>query len=122
MTGKIELALEDESGEPLSIADARIYRDRSGVVMEDADGYRTLIVTEGELNDMIGQMDMDDPPIYIYDATNDQQVRLDIPRVVDAKGSYLRGDITEIELEQQVERALEQYGDPEGVYDFGPDS
>lgn len=113
MASEIEIRFEDESGEPVALTDARIYRDRSGIVMEDAEGQRTCIVTNRELTDKISQMPADDPPIYIYDVINDQRWRIDIPRIVDVKKSYIQGDITEDEFEQQVEQALEQYGDPE---------
>lgn len=116
MTERIELVFRDREGNPLSFSD--VYLGSSGVTVEDDRGNRMVVMTARELANEIDKSPVDDPPIYVRDPTRDRQWRIDIPRVADVKKSYVRGDITEGEFEQQVERALEQHGDPERAYAF----
>lgn len=117
MSGEIEIHIQDENGKPVDLSNAYIYRDDSGVVMEDSDENRQCIVSPRELEERMSQTSIDDPPVYVVDLVNGRRWRIDIPRVTDARQAYLQGELDDAEFEQQVERALEHYGDPEGVYD-----
>lgn len=118
MTEEMEIHVEDENGKPIDLSDAYVYRDDSGVVVEDSRGCRTLIMHQSELAAMANQSPADDPSVYVYDAVNDRRWRIDIPRLVDVKAAYVGGEINEIELEQQIEQALRHYGDPADESEF----
>lgn len=116
MGEKLELVFRDWEGNPLSFSD--VHLNRSGVIVESHRGDRIVVMTSRELANEIDKSPVDDPPIYVRDPSRGRQWRIDIPRIVDVKKSYVRGDITMDEFEEHVERALEHHGDPDGVHDF----
>lgn len=113
MSDEIEIHIQDEDGKPIDLSNTYIYRDDSGVIVETRDGYRISIVSRSELEEMINQSSGDDPSVYVMDLVNDRRWCIDIPRISDVKTAYVRGEITEVELEQQIEQAFEHYGDPD---------